>query len=226
MARGLIAAIEQVFPQALRHRCLIHRVRNVLAKIPAGMQAEIRDGYWACFDTDELNTEPGPRLVESVDARLIAFDDRYAAIYPAAMKILTIDREGLTAYLRFRPSIITASGIRTSSNAPSAKPVAAQRLSADFPVRPAASASHPGQLSNCGRRRSHWCVASTQVIRVTDWWTRLSTTCKTASATFRSTSASWWLPAHGSAMPVALPWVICAFPRRARPTWTKANLFP
>jgi len=46
-ARGLIAAIEQVFPPALRQRCLIHRVRNVLAKIPAGMQAEIRDGYWA-----------------------------------------------------------------------------------------------------------------------------------------------------------------------------------
>ncbi len=57
-ARGLIAAIGQVFPQALRQRCLIHRVGNVLAKIPAGMQAEIRDGYWACFDTDELNTDP------------------------------------------------------------------------------------------------------------------------------------------------------------------------
>ena len=47
-ARGLIAAIEQIFPTALRQRCLIHRLRNVLAKIPAGMQAEIRDGYWAC----------------------------------------------------------------------------------------------------------------------------------------------------------------------------------
>jgi putative transposase len=81
-ARGLIAAIEQVFPHALRQRCLIHRVRNVLAKTPAGMQAEIRDGYWACFDTEDLNTEPGPRLVESVDARLTAFVDRYAAISP------------------------------------------------------------------------------------------------------------------------------------------------
>ena len=61
-ARGLIAAIEQVFPEALRQRCLIHRLRNVLAKIPTGMQAEIRDGYWAVFDTADLNTEPGPRL--------------------------------------------------------------------------------------------------------------------------------------------------------------------
>src|SRR5512135_2827204 len=100
-AAGLIAAIEQIFPTALRQRCLIHRLRNVLAKIPTGMQAEIRDGYWACFDTGELNTEPGPRLVELVDARLTAFADRYAPIYPAAMKILAADREGLTAYLRF-----------------------------------------------------------------------------------------------------------------------------
>jgi putative transposase len=100
-AKGLIAAIEQVFPAALRQRCLIHRLRNVLAKTPAGMQAEIRDGYWAVFDTDGLKTEPGPRLVELIDNRLTEFAERYAATYPAAMKILLSDREGLTAYLRF-----------------------------------------------------------------------------------------------------------------------------
>ncbi|GAB5001223.1 hypothetical protein MAHJHV63_15500 [Mycobacterium avium subsp. hominissuis] len=32
-ARGLIAAIEHVFPEALPQRCLIHRAR-ILAKIP------------------------------------------------------------------------------------------------------------------------------------------------------------------------------------------------
>ncbi|MEY8013767.1 IS256 family transposase [Mycobacterium servetii] len=101
-ARGLIAAIEQIFPAALRQRCLIHRLRNVLAKIPTGMQPEIRDGYWALFDTTaEADIEPGPRLVELIDARLDAFAARYGATYPAAMKILLTDREGLTAYLRF-----------------------------------------------------------------------------------------------------------------------------
>ncbi|MGV7695553.1 hypothetical protein PJM27_07535 [Mycobacterium kansasii] len=39
-------------------------------KFPPGMQAEIRDGYWACFDTTDLTTEPGPGLVEFIDARL------------------------------------------------------------------------------------------------------------------------------------------------------------
>jgi hypothetical protein len=40
-------------------------------------------------------------MVELVDARLTAFAERYAATYPAAMKILLTDREDLTAYLRF-----------------------------------------------------------------------------------------------------------------------------
>jgi len=88
-------------PAALRQRCLIHRPRNVLAKTPARMQAEIRDGYWKIFDTEDLTTEPGPRLVELIDHRLTEFADRYAATYPAAMKLLLSDREGLTAYLRF-----------------------------------------------------------------------------------------------------------------------------
>ena len=100
-APGLIAAIEQAFPKALRQRCLIHRARNILAKVPAGMQAEIKDAYWKLFDTEDLKTQPGPRLVELVDHRITEMAGRYAATYPAAMKCLLADREGLTAYLRF-----------------------------------------------------------------------------------------------------------------------------
>jgi transposase-like protein len=100
-APGLIAAIEQAFPKALRQRCLIHRARNIVAKIPAGMQAEIKDAYWALFDTGDLTTQPGPKLVEVVDHRITEMAGRYSATYPAAMKCLLADREGLTAYLRF-----------------------------------------------------------------------------------------------------------------------------
>ena len=100
-APGLIAAIEQAFPQALRQRCLIHRARNIVAKIPAGMQAEIKDAYWKLFDTGDLTTQPGPKLVELVDNRITEMAGRYSATYPAAMKCLLADREGLTAYLRF-----------------------------------------------------------------------------------------------------------------------------
>jgi len=100
-APGLIAAIEQAFPRALRQRCLIHRARNIVAKVPAGMQAEIKDAYWQLFDTEELKTTPGPKLVELIDHRITEMAGRYAATYPAAMKCLLADREGLTAYLRF-----------------------------------------------------------------------------------------------------------------------------
>jgi putative transposase len=100
-APGLIAAIEQAYPQSLRQRCLIHRARNILAKVPAGMQAEVKDAYWKIFGTEDLKTPPGPGLVEIIDARISEMAGRYSAAYPAAMKALTTDREGLTAYLRF-----------------------------------------------------------------------------------------------------------------------------
>ena len=100
-APGLISAIEQAYPKALRQRCVIHRARNILAKIPAGMQAEVKDAYWKIFDTEDLKTPPGPKLAELIDARISEMAARYGPTYPSAMKCLTTDREGLTAYLRF-----------------------------------------------------------------------------------------------------------------------------
>ena len=79
----------------------LHRARNVLAKVPAGMQAEVKDAYWKIFDTGDLSTLPGPRLVEIIDARISEMAAKYRPTYPSAVKCLTTDAEGLTAYLRF-----------------------------------------------------------------------------------------------------------------------------
>ena len=103
-AAGPIGAIEQVYPKALRQRCVIHRCRNLLAKIPAGMQAEVNDAYWKIFDTEDLKTPPGPKLVEIIDARIGDLAAKYQGIYPAAAKVLLTDRVGLTACLRFPPN--------------------------------------------------------------------------------------------------------------------------
>jgi putative transposase len=100
-APGLIAATGQAFPTALRQRCLVHRARNVLAKVPAGMQAEVKDAFWALSGTENLKTKPGPRLAGLVDNRITEMAAKYGATYPAAMKCLLADREGLTACLRF-----------------------------------------------------------------------------------------------------------------------------
>jgi len=53
-AGGLINAAETSLARSLRQRCLIHRARNVLAKVPEHAQAEVKAAYWAIFDTDQL----------------------------------------------------------------------------------------------------------------------------------------------------------------------------
>src|SRR5262249_46807951 len=122
----------------------LHRCRNLLAKAPAGMQAEVKDAYWKTFDTTDLTTGSGPKLVEIIDARIREMAARYSATYPAAMKCLTTDAEGLTAYLRFPAEHHNRVRHSASSSAPSARPAAAPRSSAGSPASPAAS---PG----CGR---------------------------------------------------------------------------
>lgn len=103
-APGLLSACEQVLPQSLRQKCLIHRARNVLAKVPAEAQTELKDAYWKLFDLDDEHAaklNPGPELVSFVQARIEVFAGTYAGRYPAAVKCLLTDREQLTSYLRF-----------------------------------------------------------------------------------------------------------------------------
>lgn len=107
-APGLLSALEQVFPQSLRQKCLIHRSRNVLAKVPAEAQTELKNAYWKLFDIDDLldgkdgsALVPGPELVAFVQARIDVFTTTYQGRYPAAVKCLLTDREQLTSYLRF-----------------------------------------------------------------------------------------------------------------------------
>jgi putative transposase len=103
-APGLLSACEQVFPRSLRQKCLIHRARNVLAKVPAEAQTEIKTAYWQLFDLDDARAAklaPGPRLVAFVQARIEVFASTYSTRYPAAVKCLLTDREQLTSYLRF-----------------------------------------------------------------------------------------------------------------------------
>ena len=98
-APGLIGACEQVLARSLRQRCLIHRARNVLAKVPKSAQGELKSEYWKLFD--EIAADPGQGAVDEVRRRIEAFVTRYEKHYPAATKCLTADVESLTVYLRF-----------------------------------------------------------------------------------------------------------------------------
>ena len=72
--------------------------------MPAEAQQQIRDVYWAIFDTDDLiaaGLAPGPKLVAAVQHRIDAFATQYGRVFPSAVKCLLSDREQLTSYLRF-----------------------------------------------------------------------------------------------------------------------------
>lgn len=98
-AAGLINAIGTELHGSLRQRCLIHRARNVLAKIPTDHQPTIKAEFWAIFD--DIDVQPGQAAVDEAQRRVDAFADRHGTAFPAAVRCLQDDRQALTSYLRF-----------------------------------------------------------------------------------------------------------------------------
>ena len=61
-ASGLIGAVEVVFSQSLRQRCLVHRARNLLARVPTHAQDEVKAAFWQILD--DITADPGQLAVE------------------------------------------------------------------------------------------------------------------------------------------------------------------
>lgn len=97
--QGLINAIETSFPVMHRQRCLIHRARNVLAKIPPEYQDAMKAEYWQIFE--DITAPPGPAAVQQVQSRIDAFAEQHRKSFPSAVKCLLTDRAALTNYLHF-----------------------------------------------------------------------------------------------------------------------------
>ncbi len=91
-APGLIRAVKRVWPRAYRQRCQVHKMRNVLAKLPRLMQAKMKGLVQQIFlaPTYAAAVKRGRDLVAK-------FKDRY----PAAMECLERDLEECVTYLRF-----------------------------------------------------------------------------------------------------------------------------
>lgn len=94
-APGLIAAIGELWPDADRQRCSVHRLRNVLAKLPErpGLHARVRAAYWTALDsaTSPAEAEQGLReLVGSLERE-----------FPSAAACLADDLPALTAHLAY-----------------------------------------------------------------------------------------------------------------------------
>jgi putative transposase len=122
-AGGLINAAETVFARSLRQRCLIHRARNVLAKVPAHAQVEIKAAYWSIFDATTSTSSPAsnssarcrPESTGSLSATTATTPPRCAACSPTA--------PSSPPTCASPPSITAGSDTPPSSSAPSARPV-------------------------------------------------------------------------------------------------------
>jgi putative transposase len=98
-AAGLTGAFDRAFPGSLRQRCLVHRARNVLAKVSAHDQDEVRGDYWAIFNVGDA--EPGEDAVGVARAKAEAFAGKWQRRYPSAVACVTGDLASLTVHLRF-----------------------------------------------------------------------------------------------------------------------------
>jgi transposase-like protein len=98
-AGGLIAAFERAFPHSLRQRCLVHRCRNLIAKVSAHDQAEVKADFWAIFDIGD--TEAGDQAVAVARRQAGEFAAKWKGRYPSAVACVTDELASLTVHLRF-----------------------------------------------------------------------------------------------------------------------------
>jgi putative transposase len=91
-APGLVKAVKRVWPHALRQRCQVHKMRNILAKLPRLMQAKMKGLVQQVFLAPSYDV-----AIKRGRALIARFRDRYTA----AMDCLEADLEECVTYLRF-----------------------------------------------------------------------------------------------------------------------------
>ena len=93
-APGLIKAIEQCWPASDRQHCAVHRVRNLLAKLPDRERERVRKAYWQALD-DATNERDGKQRLQAL------VDELDRAGYTAAARCLADDLDALVVHLRY-----------------------------------------------------------------------------------------------------------------------------
>ena len=88
---GLRKALKVVWPRSMPQKCQAHKLRNILAKLPRGVQAEIKRQIHAVFYAQdyEAGLQRGRALIE-------AYEDRY----PQAMECLAKSLDECLTYLK------------------------------------------------------------------------------------------------------------------------------
>jgi len=94
-APGLLRALEEVFPASVRIRCWMHKMRNVLDKLPDSARNEVKAWLQAVRDA------PTPEAGRQAAAETLGHFQRE---YPRAMQCLAEDLEASLAHLRVPPA--------------------------------------------------------------------------------------------------------------------------
>jgi putative transposase len=90
-APALIAAVEALWPHSLRQRCLVHKVRNVLDKVPEGVKSEVKQALWSVYDAP---------IREVAEVLAQHFIRRYGELYPSAVACFQDDLDACLNHLR------------------------------------------------------------------------------------------------------------------------------
>lgn len=93
-APGLIRAVEECFPSSARQRCLVHKMRNLMNKLPEEVQREFKELANAAY------TATSPEIARIVRDEVV---DQYEAEYPSAVECFLDDFEACIAHLQFPP---------------------------------------------------------------------------------------------------------------------------
>jgi len=88
---GAIKACKEIFPHALKQRCQVHKMRNILSRLPRTVIAEIKPLIQQVFiaESYEKGLAAGHRLI-----------NRFKARFPAAMECFEKDLESTIQCLR------------------------------------------------------------------------------------------------------------------------------
>jgi len=98
-APGLIRAVGELWPGADRQRCTVHRIRNILAKLPKRpeLHAQVRASYWRVLDD--------ARTPDEAEAGLRALAANLERQFPSAAACLLDDVAALTVHLSYPPRL-------------------------------------------------------------------------------------------------------------------------
>ncbi len=91
-ALGFWAALAEVYPTTRTQRCWVHKMANVLNKLPKGVQAKAKQGLQAIW-----MAESRAAASRALDRFLRTYEDKY----PKAAACLDADRDSLLAFYDF-----------------------------------------------------------------------------------------------------------------------------